>query len=465
MNKNKELVKNTIILFIGKFCTQFMSLLLLPLYTRCLTTSDYGITDLIQTYLTLFVPIILLRIDTAVFRFLIDSRKDEKQKTTIITNATISIVIQIVVCVLIYIIIGMFVQIQYFWLIMLNALALSLSNIMLEVSRGMGNHKYYSIASIISGVVIIGLNVIFLIPLHLGVAGVLIANIIANIICFIYLVYINKVIKYIKPANRSKNKIKELLYYSIPMVPNELSWWIVHVSDRTIISIAINTAANGIYSVSCKFSNILSSIFSIFNMSWHESASIHINDEDRDVFFSSIIKEAFNFFVSVCVVIIAVMPFIFKIIIDSAYNEAYQYIPLLLLGNIFNVLVGLFGGIYVAKKLTKEVAKTTILAAIINISVNIILVKFIGIYAAVISTVIAYALMAIYRYIDVQRFVKIKISIKTIIQTAVAFGFTSVLYFYNTIWGNILNIIIAIVYSIIVNRKVLSVGMRILRRK
>ena len=45
MNKKKSLMKNTIIIFIGKLCTQLISFFLLPLYTSYLTTSDYGIVD------------------------------------------------------------------------------------------------------------------------------------------------------------------------------------------------------------------------------------------------------------------------------------------------------------------------------------------------------------------------------------------------------------------------------------
>ena len=72
MNKNKELIKNTIIIFVGKFCTQFISFILVPIYTNYLITSDYGYIDLIQTYITLLVPILLLRFDSGIFRFLIE---------------------------------------------------------------------------------------------------------------------------------------------------------------------------------------------------------------------------------------------------------------------------------------------------------------------------------------------------------------------------------------------------------
>ena len=63
MNKNKELIKNTAIIFVGKFCTQFISFLLVPIYTNFLTTNDYGYIDLVQTYISLLVPILILRFE------------------------------------------------------------------------------------------------------------------------------------------------------------------------------------------------------------------------------------------------------------------------------------------------------------------------------------------------------------------------------------------------------------------
>ena len=80
VNKSKEYIKNTFILFIGKFATQFTSFLLIPLFTRYLLKDDYGWTDLLQSYIFLLVPILTLRLDSAIFRFLIDNRKDEKAR-------------------------------------------------------------------------------------------------------------------------------------------------------------------------------------------------------------------------------------------------------------------------------------------------------------------------------------------------------------------------------------------------
>ena len=465
MNKNKELVKNTIIIFIGKFCTQFITLLLLPLYTHFLSTEDYGYIDLIQTYLTFFIPLILLKIDAGIFRFLIDARKSEEEKNKIITNGIFIMFVELIISTILFAVAVKIFSIKYSILIVMNLISLSVLTFLLQIVRGIGKNKQYSFSSIIAAIVTIVLNLIFLVGFHKNGKYVLIASLISNIICTIYLLIVNKILKNVKIKYIDKKLIKDLLKYSIPMIPNELSWWIVHVSDRTIISYALGVAANGIYSVSCKFSNILSSIFNIFNLSWQESAALHINDTDKDEFFSNVINKVFNLFICFCIGILACLPFVFELLIKDSYREAYKYVPILLLANIFSVLIGLIGSIYVAKKMTKEVAKTTMIAAIINLTIDIALIKVIGIYAAAISTLVSYMLLAIYRYIDVQKYVKVKIPIKNILVNSIIFILVVVLYLYNNIALNVINLLLCILYAIIVNKELLIEFKKVIGKK
>ena len=465
MNKNKELVKNTIIIFIGKFCTQFITLLLLPLYTHFLSTEDYGYIDLIQTYLTFFIPLILLKIDAGIFRFLIDARKSEEEKNKIITNCIFIMFVELIISTILFAVAVKIFSIKYSILIVMNLISLSVLTFLLQIVRGIGKNKQYSFSSIIAAIVTIVLNLIFLVRFHKNGKYVLIASLISNIICTIYLLIVNKILKNVKIKYIDKKLIKDLLKYSIPMIPNELSWWIVHVSDRTIISYALGVAANGIYSVSCKFSNILSSIFNIFNLSWQESAALHINDTDKDEFFSNVINKVFNLFICFCIGILACLPFVFELLIKDSYREAYKYVPILLLANIFSVLIGLIGSIYVAKKMTKEVAKTTMIAAIINLTIDIALIKVIGIYAAAISTLVSYMLLAIYRYIDVQKYVKVKIPIKNIVVNSIIFILVVVLYLYNNIALNVINLLLCILYAIIVNKELLIEFKKVIGKK
>ncbi len=72
MSREKTLAKNTVLLMIGKICTQCVSFFMLPLYTAILTTEEYGTADLIITYVSLLYPIIGMQFEQGLFRMMLD---------------------------------------------------------------------------------------------------------------------------------------------------------------------------------------------------------------------------------------------------------------------------------------------------------------------------------------------------------------------------------------------------------
>lgn len=406
MSKGKDLAKNTAIVSIGKICTQLITFFLLPVYTAVLSNEEYGVVDLLNTLTSLLLPIVTLQIEQGIFRYLIDCRENNEKQIKLITTIIRFMIIQSIACIVIFLCVSPFIHNEYKYFLMANLLMGIFSSLLLQICRGLGDNATYAIGSFITGAFTVVLNVIFIVAFRWGAYGMLGATAISNFICAVYIFLKRKIYKYIKPKQFDKTILKEIIKYSVPLIPNMISWWIVSASDRTIISAVIGIAQNGIYSAANKFSGVFTTLYSVFNLTWTESASININSEDRDEFFSKILDFVIRFFGCLCLGTIAVMPFVFNILINEKFAEAYYQIPILILGSVFNILVSFVGSIYVAKKLTKEIAKTSIISAVINIFVNIVLIKSIGLYAASISTVIAYALMFIYRWIDVKKYVK-----------------------------------------------------------
>lgn len=465
MSRGQQLVKNTGILALGKICTQFISFFLLPLYTAYLTTEQYGIVDLLQNYVSLLIPIFFFQMDQGIFRFLIDVRKNETKKEELISTALITITKQAILFIIIYGIACLFINNNYKYFLMINVIISMYSGNFLQICRGLGDNLSYSLGSLITGITTVLLNIIFIVVFKLGAYGMLSATLIANFICILFIFIRKKIYKYIKLKKYSKEKRKEIWKYTIPLIPNQLSWWVVNVSDRTIITYFINIAANGIYSAANKFSTICTTFFNFFNMTWSESASMHIKDGDSSEFFSKIFNISIGLFSSLCIGIIAVMPFCFKFIITGAgFAEAYYQIPILLTATIFNIVVSLIGSIYVALKKSNEIAKTSILAAIINIIINIIFIKKIGLFAASISTLAAYLSMSIYRYKDVQKYVKISIDKKNILILIITLLFISIIYYIRNNYLCIIGVIITICSTIIINRDLISKSKSIINK-
>ncbi|WP_338617447.1 lipopolysaccharide biosynthesis protein [Turicibacter faecis] len=466
MEREKKLVKNTLIVAAGKICTQFISFFLLPLYTSLLSAEEYGTVDLLNTYVALLIPIVFFQIDQAIFRYLIDARENETKKKKLIATTCYIVFIQAILYLLIYFVLARYIQNDYKYFLAVNVVVIASANILLQISRGLGDNITYSQGSLITGASTILLNVLFILFFKFGAYGMLTATAMANIFCILFIIIKKKVYIYLKINNFSKNTLITLWKYSWPLIPNQLSWWIINVSDRLIITYVLGVALNGIYSASNKFSSVCISLFSIFNITWAESASIHINDKDSSNYFSYIMNITVKLFTALCVLIIAFMPFVFRIFITGIdYKSAYYQIPLLMLATIFNIIVSLLGSIYVALKKTDEIAKTSIYSAIINIVINLLLINFIGLYAASLSTFVSYLAMAIYRYIDIQKYVKLRLDLRFLLISIPIIIIIIIIYYTKNPQLCLLGLIVASIYSFVFNKNIIAMLLNTLKEK
>ena len=341
MNREKSLVKNTIIITIGKISTQLITFLLLPVYTALLTTEEFGTVDLLNTLVSLCLPIVTFQIEQALFRRLIDDRDNEQEIKNTITTTLVTVSIQSILYLIIFVIIAPFLHNQYKYFLATNVIACIFSSIMLQISRGLGDNKKYAIGSFITAVTTVLLNVVFIVGFKWGAYGMLTASLIGNILCAVFIFITKRIYKYINIKSYSMQLLKKLWKYSLPLIPNAISWWIFNSSDRLIVTAFLGIGQNGILSAAYKFSSVYITIYNMFNMTWTESASLHVNDEDNSQFFSEIINTTLKLFTAICFGIIACMPFIFPIMINEKFGDAYNQIPILMLSSLFNVVVGL----------------------------------------------------------------------------------------------------------------------------
>lgn len=465
MARGKELAKNTAIIAIGRICTQFMSFLLMPLYTTVLSTEEYGIVDLLITYTSLLMPVLLFQVDQALFRFLIDVREDNKKKKEIISTAMVFAAFQVLVTVALFFIVQLFIKNEYKWFLLFNVLASIFSNMMLQLSRGLGDNTGYALGSFISALAQILGNILFLVVFPMGIYGMLIATIVSHLFTAAFIFIKDQVYKFLSIKVFSQRELRSILAYSLPLVPNALCWWALNASDRTIVLLFLGTAANGLLSVGHKFSSVYITIYNIFNLSWTESAALHMNDSDKEPFFSNVITSMFKAFMCMGILIIACMPFLFPVMVNKNFSDAYGLIPVFVLASMLNVVVGLYSVIYVALKKSKEIAKTSLYAGIINIIAHLLLVKWIGLYAAPVSSVIAFGIMAVYRYIDIKKYINIKLDLKWIIVILAMYIESTLVYMYSGTFFKVISLVLMVVLSFMVNWKLISSGVATMIKK
>lgn len=456
MSRGKELVKNTAIVAVGKVCTKFLSFFLLPFYTAVLSTEDYGIVDLFNTYISLLLPLIVFQIEDALFRFSIDVRNDEEGKKKVVSTVLTFCTIQSVVFSVIFIVVQAFIVIPYRWYLLFNVIVSIFSGSMLQLTRGMGDNFGYAFSSFLTALSAILLNIALVLFLDMGADGLFITAFISNLIGIVYIFFKEAVYKIFSIKWFDRKLLKEMLAYSLPLVPNSLSWWVIGASDKTVVTWFLGVSQNGILSVSQKFSTAYTTFYSIFNLTWTENAAIHRDDEDRTQYYSQIIETSFRVLASACLGIIAAVALLFPILVNEKFGDSYYQIPIYMLSSLMYSAIGIFSVVYIAFKKTGEIAKTSLFAAIINLTVNIALIRFIGLYAASISSAVAYGVLFLFRYFDIKKMMNITIR-KCVTWSVIGMMFIDfVVYYLRVDWISAVNLVAVACYALYLNRKIIK---------
>lgn len=409
----RYLAKNVGLLTISQFGTKLLSFFLVPLYTNLLSTTEYGTYDLLNSTVALLIPILTMNICDSSLRFSIDKENDDSE---IFSISLLHFVIGEMVLLLALILnraIGLFPIIQnYEFLFFLLFSGTALNGILTYFARGIDCVKEVSISGVICSAAMLCLNVVFLIPLNMGLIGYFLANIIGIIVQCVYLFISIRGWKFLKWIQINQSLHKEMLNYSKPMIINNIAWWINNVSDRYIVTYLCGIAANGIYSVSYKIPSILTIFQTIFNQAWTLSAVKDFDSKDQNGFFSNM----YNFY-NVCMTVICSIFIIFsRVIAELLYAKdfyiAWKYVPFLLISVVFGALSGYLGGIFGAVKDTKIFAESTFISACVNIVLNIILVMKIGVVGAAIATAVAYVITWIIRLIKARKYIELHVNLK-----------------------------------------------------
>lgn len=456
MNRGESLAKNTVILAIGNVLPKAVSFITLPILTACLTKAEYGTYDLINTLVSLFLPLVTLQIQTAAFRFLIDKRSDTEGQRKIITNICVFTgVVSLFALLILYFvlwknsIITRMLICLYFMLDIMIATSR-------QIIRGIGRNSVYSSSSIINSIT--NLLFVFLLvkTLSLGLNGVIASLSLALLASQVYILFKVNIIGYIDIKLIDSSTLAELLRYSWPMIPNSLSGWVMRLSDRLVITAFLGIEANAIYSVANKLPVLYSVVQNTFTIAWQENASIAANDKDSEMYYSHMFDVMYSIFFAIMAVLIASSPILFRVLIKGDYDAAYYQMPILYIGTFFNSLSAYMGGIYVAKKQTKQVGITTIFAAAFNLIIDLALVNKVGIYAGSISTLVSYCILTLYRMIDIQKIQRITFKIKKMVSLLAILIVMGALSYQRTVLCNILNVVLALVFAYATNHEVIK---------
>ena len=456
MDEQRRLIKNTGIIALGNMSTKLVSFFLLPLYTSILSTAEYGTVDYVISISTFCVPFISMLMDESMFRFLIDCKTEQEKNRVISTSMVIILIGGILFGVVAYPVLKI-VRYQYAFFLIAYVISSVVSAMMNALLRGIGRTAQYAICNFLTSVLILILNVVFIAGLYWGVEGMLLSSIIAHVLVPLIYVFRLRLWKYFDRSAVNRPLAKEMIRYSIPLIPNKLSWSIINLSDRIIIMNVIGSDVAGLYAVSHKFPNLMDTVYGFFYQSWKESSARAIRAGNPDAFYNKIYQYLKDAMYAVVLVMTAFMPLAFHVLINGKFGSAILYVPILLLGTYFANISGFYGGIFTAYKDTRIMGTTTIAAAAINFIVNIVLIWKFGLWAAALSTLIANLVVYVYRKHRVKKYIRLEENTRKRILALISTVLVLTCFYSSLFTLKILGMIISMVYAVLANKNFIRI--------
>lgn len=412
-DESKLLARHSVIYGIGTSANKIVGFLLLPIYTQYLSTREYGIKELVGLSTDIIGVLLATAISSAFYRFYFDYTQ-ESDRMLVLSSS--------------YIFLGIFgllfvgllslgspVMARYildsselytFFLIAFASLWFqTINSIGLNYLRVTLKSVQYVILSLFRLILAIGLNIYFIMFLHMGVLGILISTLITSIVMALVL----NVPQLAKAGLRySPGIVRDMLKFGLPMIPSQFGTLIVNLSDRFFIKGYCSIAEAGLYSLGYRFGILPGTFISEpFNQVWQpRRLEVYSQDNAEEVF--GRIFTYFLLFISFVALGVAVLTEdVLVIIADKEFWSAYKIVPIIALGNVIFTFHYHFNmGIIIEKK-TKYLAYINVSNAVLVLILNFLLIPAYGMYGAAYATLIAYIYKAASTYFFSNRFFKI----------------------------------------------------------
>lgn len=417
-NKYKKLLGNTVWTIAGNSLSKVLSFLLLPLYTRWLGSDGFGLSDLISTYSSLLVGALSFCIAEGIFVF--TKNENSEEKTNYFSSLINFSIILFSFWALLFLVIKK-ASIHYFisnaftdnlWLIFGMIVTGFAQSYTQQFVISLNKVKVYAFTGLVLCVATFALSCL-LIP-KFGVEGYVYSFIIANFITSCYSLIASNSYKYYRILYIDFQRVRKLLRYSIPLIPNAIMWWLVQALNRPVMENYLDYSQIGIYAVANKFPAVITMLFSLFSVSWNISVFEEYKNSDFQKFYSNIFHSIFFMVSVVSVILIICSKPLIMLFTTPEFEDSWKIMNILIVGSFFSCMSGFFGTCFSVKKESKYFFYSSLFGAIVSIILNFILIPRIGVYGAAISTAASFIVMAVSRYIYSKKIIDCKFTVHII---------------------------------------------------
>lgn len=407
----KELGSHSLTYLIGNVAISASSIVLLPLYTRYLSKSDYGAIEILDSLSSILLIIFMSGLGPAYGKFHYEATSEDEQKKVFGTtfwfvfllSTAGTLGLAVFRAPLAKIFLGdssmsnlMFVGLVTMWI---NPIYL-LGTYYLNVRKMPGAFLVFSMSKFALN---IAFNLLFIVKLDYGAMGMFIGDLLSSFFIGIWL-YWTILAKHSLPID--VRFLKKAIVFAFPLVPSLLCAALMHRADRYLLKQYADLAVVGIYGIGYKFPFMLASLLlQSFGRIWGSSAQYEIAQQKNWKEIYSRVTTYFFSIIVVCEVSLGVVSHtVLRVLTTPEYYAASGIIQILAAGVCIYSLHNFFSVAATVKNKTWYLPISYSLAAITSIGLNYLLLPHFGYIAAAWVTVAAYTVFSVSIYLTLNRF-------------------------------------------------------------
>ena len=412
-SRTKTLIKDTAWFAIGNFGSRVLSLLLVPLYTSVLSTEEYGTADILNTTVNLAVPILTLSVQDATFRFALDKNINLKG---VFTSSFFIALISPAILVLMYPVINLFLPVvgDYWWYFIAIYCGHSLSGLLGNFLKATNKTHIFAAQGILYTFLFAGLNIVFLVVVKIGIAGYLLSFVLSYLASCFFMFVAGGLYQYLSISCIDKPLLKEMLRYSMPLIPAAIAWWIMSSIDKYMLLYMKGTESTGLYGVAHKIPTVVTTVMTFFVNSWQITAVRSKDDSDISSYVSNMYKILVGFGILFTYVLVLLSQPLGKFMFAKEFYPAWTMSASLCVATLISTLSLILGAQFTACKRSDLHLKSNLISMGANIVLNYFLITLLGINGAAYGTMLSFFIVMIYRHYKVKQLIDFQVNAKKI---------------------------------------------------
>ncbi len=396
-SESKVILRHGSVFGLANILSQAVSILLLPLYTRYLTPTDYGALEILYFISGILSIVVGLGVTEAMSRFYFD-REDAEWRNRVVSTTIVGMGCACAVAAGLLTLLSrpaarLFLDSPrysiHFTVLFLSLAAQFQTAVVTTYLRVRQRSTTFLVFSLTQTALTIALNIVFIVGFRWGSLGMLVATLIAS--------GLTALIATVLVLSRTglaldRQVIKEMMTFGLPLIPSNLGSYVAIASDRYFVKAYVSLADAGLYSLGYKLGAMMHRLLtSPFIQIWTPRRFERYGREDAEHVFARIFTYFLALLTFASLGISCVARELVRVLTTRPYWSAYRIVPMIALAHVIHAFYYHFTIPVSYRKRTTYYAYLNVSMGIVNLLLNFLLIPRFGAWGGAEATLITYA--------------------------------------------------------------------------